>query len=217
MWAHHRTRVCVRIGRYVVTYTAMDAAGNAVTKKRIVRVVDTTSPVVSINGKFKGTETVESKGEYVERGATSDGGETIVVTGEFVDTSETGWYTVIYTATDDTGNVGTATRVVHVVDTTAPVVTLNGASPTIVHQNTPYSEQSATADGGEEVEITGEVDTSTTGTYFISYKATDTAGNSAGKPPPHTHAHTHTHTANVVDVAAARAQINKQQKHRAQR
>ena len=40
-----------------------------------------------------------------------------------VDTDTLGTYTVTYTSTDASGNVGTATRTVNVVDTTVPVFT----------------------------------------------------------------------------------------------
>ena len=43
-----------------------------------------------------------------------------------------GTYTVTYTATDASGNHSSITREVVVVDTTAPVVTLNGASSVTV-------------------------------------------------------------------------------------
>ena len=43
-----------------------------------------------------------------------------------VDTDTVGSYTVTYTSTDASGNTGTATRTVNVVDTTAPVVTVTG-------------------------------------------------------------------------------------------
>jgi hypothetical protein len=67
--------------------------------------------------------TVELGGTYSEPGATSNGGETVTITGS-VDTDTLGSYTITYTATDANGNTGTATRTVNVVDTTAPVITL---------------------------------------------------------------------------------------------
>jgi surface protein len=68
-------------------------------------------------------------------------------------------------------------------DTTAPVITLNGESEITIELNSVYSELAATAtddtDDNVEVSITGEVDTSTVGTYTITYTATDSAGNIA--------------------------------------
>lgn len=68
-------------------------------------------------------------------------------------------------------------------DTTPPVITINGVSPTEVTQYDTYSDPGATAtddrDGTTEVIITGSVDTSTVGTFTITYTATDNAGNTA--------------------------------------
>ncbi len=69
-----------------------------------------------------------------------------------------------------------------VVDTTAPVITLNGGANITLEQNTVYTELGATAvddrDGNVSVEINGTVDTSIVGTYTITYVAKDRAGNS---------------------------------------
>ena len=46
---------------------------------------------------------------YSEPGAVSDGGEEVTITGT-VDPNVPGTYTLKYTATDEAGNVGTATR-----------------------------------------------------------------------------------------------------------
>ena len=41
-----------------------------------------------------------------------------------VDTSKVGTYTITYTSTDASGNTGTETRTVNVVDTTGPDITM---------------------------------------------------------------------------------------------
>ena len=135
--------------------------------------------------------TVELGGTYSEPGATSNGGETVTITGS-VDTATVGTYTITYTATDANGNTGTATRTVNVVDTTAPVITLEGANPMTVELGGTYSEPGATSNGGETVTITGSVDTATVGTYTITYSAKDDSGNTG----------TATRTVNVVDTTA---------------
>ena len=177
------------LGSYTITYTATDANGNEGTATRTVNVVDTTAPVITLEG--TNPMTVELGGTYSEPGAESNGGETVTITGS-VDTDTLGSYTITYTATDANGNEGTATRTVNVVDTTAPVITLEGTNPMTVELGGTYSEPGAESNGGETVTITGSVDTDTLGSYTITYTATDANGNEG----------TATRTVNVVDTTA---------------
>src|SRR5205823_5269388 len=119
---------------------------------------------------------------YAELGATAtdtcDGGIAVTISG-LVLTSK-GSYTVTYTAKDSSGNTSTATRTVNVVDTNAPVITLNGLNPMTVECGSGYVEPGATATDGCDgasvpVVITGTVAT-TKGTYTITYTATDSSG-----------------------------------------
>ena len=68
-------------------------------------------------------------------------------------------------------------------DTTLPVITLVGSSQETITQNQSYTEQGASAtdnlDGAVNVTISGSVNTSTVGTYTITYSATDRAGNTS--------------------------------------
>ena len=68
-------------------------------------------------------------------------------------------------------------------DTIAPVITLNGDNPMEVIQGDTFTDPGATAaddkDNVVDVTSTGEVDTSTVGTYTITYTAIDSAGNTA--------------------------------------
>src|SRR3989338_2378390 len=68
-------------------------------------------------------------------------------------------------------------------DTIAPIITLNGESSINLNIDEIYTEEGAMAtddvDGDVAIVISGSVDTSTAGTYTITYTATDTAGNSA--------------------------------------
>ncbi len=75
-------------------------------------------------------------------------------------------------------------------DTVFPVITILGDNPATVELGSAYSDAGATSDGGEAVTISGTVDTSTLGTYIITYTATDAAGNTS----------TATRTVNVVDT-----------------
>ena len=57
------------------------------------------------------------------------------------------------------------------------MVTLNGDSTVAISQGGSYSELGASADTGEQVTITGTVNTNVAGTYTLTYTATDAAGN----------------------------------------
>ena len=69
------------------------------------------------------------------------------------------------------------------VDTTAPVITLNGNANISIEKDSNYTELGATAlddvDGSVSVEINGTVDTSVVGNYTITYTAIDKAKNKA--------------------------------------
>jgi len=89
-------------------------------------------PIITLIG---ANPQIINQGEaYVELGATAnddvDGNLTlgISINSASVDTSILGSYNVIYSVTDSDGNIATKTRVVNVVDATAPIVTLT--SPT---------------------------------------------------------------------------------------
>ena len=177
------------LGEYVITYTSTDASGNTGTATRTVTVVDTTAPVITVIG--DNPATVELNSTYTDEGATADSGETVISTSD-VNTAIVGTYTVTYSATDASGNTGTATRTVTVVDTTAPVITVIGDNPATVELNSTYTDEGATADSGETVISTSDVNTAIVGTYTVTYSATDASGNTG----------TATRTVVVVDTSA---------------
>lgn len=71
------------------------------------------------------------------------------------------------------------------VDNEAPIITLNGDNPMTVKQGDPYQEHGAAAvddvDGDltDQIEISGDVDTNTIGTYTVTYTVSDSVGNIA--------------------------------------
>ena len=154
-----------------------DAAGN-VSNHLIIAdfVIDTTLPVLTLIG--ANPLPAELGNAFTDPGATSNGGETVSVSGT-VNKDVIGDYTLTYSATDAAGNTGTITRNVQVRDNTAPVITLNGANPLTIQQHGTYTEPGATADGGETVSITGSVNVDVLGNYTITYSAADNVGNSS--------------------------------------
>jgi endo-1,4-beta-xylanase len=150
--------------------------------------VDEEAPVVSLNG--ANPMTVEAGTAWTDPGAEAadnlDGDLTDMIHVEDrVNTSVTGWYQVTYEVSDSAGNSAQADRMVHVSDTLAPAITLNGSASVTVEQHTGWTDPGvAAADSFEgdlsaAVTVTGTVDTSKTGVYTLTYNVADAAGNAA--------------------------------------
>jgi hypothetical protein len=98
-----------------------------------------------------------------------------------------GTTTVNYWASDAAGNLRTCTFLVEVKDIEPPVITILGDNPATVNVGATYTDAGATAwdnvDGDltAEIIVSGSVDTSVEGVYFITYSVTDNAGNTATK------------------------------------
>lgn len=183
------------VGSYVITYNVSDAAGNAATEvTRTVNVnPDTTAPVITLIG--ASVVNLNIGQAYNELGATAtdnldgDISANIVITGT-VNTSVAGTYFVNYNVNDSSGNAATqVTRTVNVApDTTAPVITLNGASTINLNVGDMYTEQGATALDNLDGDITGSiviggdtVNTAVAGVYVVTYNVSDAAGNAAAE------------------------------------
>ena len=185
------------IGVYTLTYTATDSSGNTTTATRTVNVVDTTAPVITLNG--DNPTTIEVGTTFTDPGASaSDNYDTeisVTVSGE-VNSENLGSYTLTYTATDNSGNTTTATRIVNVVDTTAPVITITGDNPTTIEVGGTFTDPGASAtdnyDSEISVTVSGEVNSENIGSYTLTYTATDSSGNTT----------TATRIVNVVDTTA---------------
>ena len=127
------------VGTYTLTYVVTDGT-NTSTATRTVDVVDTIAPTIILNG--ANPMTVECHTTFTDPGATAfdacagDLTSAIVVSGS-VDSNVVGTYTLTY-AVSDGSHTTIATRTVQVVDTTAPVITLNGQAHTMWSPNHNY-------------------------------------------------------------------------------
>lgn len=169
---------------FTLHYNAVDSQGNnAVELTRTVTVVDESVPVITLIG--SGSVDVPVFSTYTDAGATAtddvDGDLTssIIVGGDTVNTSVLGNYIITYSVSDSSSNAAVQiTRTVHVIDTIAPVITLNGDNPMHLKKGDAYVEPGATATdnydiGPITVNISGTVNTMIPATYTVNYTATD--------------------------------------------
>ncbi|MDB4554076.1 DUF5011 domain-containing protein, partial [Akkermansiaceae bacterium] len=188
------------VGSYTITYAATDAAGNVAQEvTRTVIVEDKIAPVITLAG--DAVVTLEVGGSYTEFGVmvsdNYDTNLTVTIDSGAVNMSALDSYSVIYSATDSSGNVAdVVTRMVTVVDTTPPVITLIGEAVVTIEMGGTYTEQGATFLDNYDTELTttieDDVDTSVVGSYEVIYSATDDFENKE----------TATRTVNVEDTTA---------------
>ena len=159
-----------------------------------LRVVnDGDNPVITLNG--DDTLYTEQNGGYTTAtgpGATAMDPSQGDISGDIqvttdVDHTLTGVYYEVYNVSDASGNAATpVTRVVYVVvDQTAPVLSVNGATDTTIEVGTPWVDLGATANDNKEgnlddaIVTSGMVNTNVLGDYTITYYVQDNQGNSS--------------------------------------
>jgi len=189
------------LGETVVTWTATDASGNVVTDTQKVTIVDTTKPTLTVPADVTAEQT-NRDGTPVALGqatATDICDADVAITNDAPPVFPLGETTVTWTATDDAGNVTTATQKVTIVDTTKPELNVPGN----------FTGVEQTCAGGTYVDFeataTDVCDTAPTvvcvppshtefplGTTTVTVTATDASGNIA----------TGTFTVTVVDTTA---------------
>ena len=151
-------------GTYILNYSYTDTAGNIAEEiARTVTVVDTTAPLISLNG--DDFITLEAGEEYTDENATwadiVDGSGLVIAVGE-VDITSPGTYVLNYNYTDEAGNVADEViRTINVVDTIAPLISLNGDKQITLEAGSNYSDDGAlwtdTVDGEGTATLSGEV------------------------------------------------------------
>ena len=177
------------VGETIVTWTAIDAAGNRAADTQVVHVLDTTPPVVTAAGDVEGWEATAALSP-VDLDLVSaafavdlvDGG--VAVTHNAPTHFPVGTTPVLWSATDAHGNTATDTQYVEIVDTTPPVVT---APPDVLgHEATArfspvIIDPAGVALATDLVGVLSFVDNRPNrfpvGTTMVTWTAVDTAGN----------------------------------------
>lgn len=173
------------VGEYSLTYSLYNSNDELVTEVvKEVYVVDTTAPIVTLIGDQE--LYVEANSEFVDPYITfEDNYDTdlqVTVSGQDVDTSVLSDSFITYTVTDDYGNETVIKRIVHIIDSTAPELSLDTSIDTIFRGQ-------EWIDGGViatdnlsvsfEIVVEEEIDINTLGTYEVIYYVSDQSGNQA--------------------------------------
>jgi prepilin-type N-terminal cleavage/methylation domain-containing protein len=204
------------IGIYTITYTVKDSVGNQAVATRTVNVIDNIVPTVvfgtngnsayaksyntsvTVSDAHSGINTSSLKYQWTTSTTTPTEASfsTALTNGSTISTPAgvSGSYYLWILAKDNAGNTTIARANVFNLDNTAPIITMNGASPITVNVGTSYSDAGATAIDAHSglsgsVTATGTVNVNVIGTYKITYTVSDKTGNMA----------TVSRTVNVVD------------------
>jgi hypothetical protein len=172
------------LGIHTVTWQATDSAGNIATATQTVTIVDSTAPTIivpaDISAEATGALTAVQLGTATATDSV-DGNVTISadMTGPFA----VGTHMVTWTATDDLNNQTSATQIVTITDSGAPVFTaLPDVSIEATGATTPITLNGVTATDLIDGSVTASNNANPTyaiGSYPITWIATDSAGNSA--------------------------------------
>jgi len=181
-------------GVYTLSYTVSDAAGNKSFATRSVTVQDAAAPVVTAPANIdvaatdaEGTADTESTIAAFLTGASAldavDGA--LLVTHNAPRVFPLGVTSVTFSAVDKSGNTGTAQATVTVSDKDKPVLTLTDGAATRVGLGETFVDPGFSAldnvdgDVTAKVAVSGSVDTSKLGSYSLTYRVSDVAGNEA--------------------------------------
>merc|ERR1711871_231287 len=139
-------------GSYAVQYETIDASGLKATGCRDIQNVDHTHPIIQILGSDQMTLEATHQGNYIDDGATCsdqvDGviSQNVEVSGDVVNLSKVGTYTITYNCKDSANNAAPAAqRTVVVAQTSCPKCTVHGPEDKdIIHEASfPYSDAGA--------------------------------------------------------------------------
>jgi gliding motility-associated-like protein len=174
------------LGNTTVTWTATDASGNTAIATQLVTVIDVLSPTITAPATVTiGTNNAcTATGVNLGTPTASDNCSAVTITNNAPAIFPIGSTTVIWTATDASGNSTTASQIVAVVDQTNPTIVspadINvNASASCIVTNVTLGNPSV-GDNCGVASVTNNAPTSfPIGTTLITWTVTDNAGNTA--------------------------------------
>lgn len=164
-----------RPAEFSVMYKASDSGGNSASATRIVRVVDTTPPSITLT---EGSTIQFEMGKVFLPTDFSaidsvDGAVSVQEPEDFPDNSTIeGTYTVYYTATDLSDNLANVSRVVVIVEQQLPFIQVQSPNFIVIEAGHPFVIPTArvrNSDGGSTLTNASDVDTAIVGTYSVNY------------------------------------------------
>lgn len=170
-------------GVYMVMVRLTDTSGNFTEQQATITVEDTTPPSFTISNQTieAGEFTTVDWLDYITSAYDNSDVDLVgYILDDTVNYNVPGTYNVELMVEDASNNQTTKTFNVTVEDTTPPEVSLNEVLTTIpVGSN--FEDTGLTIDELTEttIDITGEVDNTTVGSYTLTYTVTDTSGNKA--------------------------------------
>ncbi len=173
---------CTRVGTNTVTLTVTDFNGNSASNIAVVTVEDTVQPMVickNIMVQLDVTGNATITAADIDNGSNDACGVVLTLNRTQFSLADVGVHTVILTGTDPSGNTSSCNALVTVEDNTPPVITLLGDDPQVIAKGSGYIELGAITNDGSEVVVDSSDFIDATGTYYISYNATDSNGNVA--------------------------------------
>ena len=176
------------VGTTRVTLTCRDRSAQFASCTGMVTVTDLVAPTVTLEGPANDVQECTRGATYPDQSASARDiceGPLPVTTSGSVDMGSPGPYSLTYSATDSSGNVGTATRAITVSDTLPPTVTLSGQNPLQHECGAPFADPGALGTdqcaGTLLPTASGTVDGQVPGSYSIRYSVSDPTGHSASR------------------------------------
>jgi len=167
------------VGDYTITYTTTFNSKEK-SLSRIIHVVDTTAPVITLNGAQN--KLLCPNQTYEEEGFTAidnvDGDLSALV--EITQISNG----LRYSVRDRFANLGEITRSITKEDKQKPNLTLTGSNHVLLHKNSTYFELGATAfdncdDVSKDIVVSNNINPAILGTYLVTYTVRDHSGNTS--------------------------------------